>query len=127
MLGDHGCTKIEKSEDDKLKAFWSRSPLAAKTWEQDTAIESSEKGTFSYQQFCPEVAYDSFGIFATSFSRYANGDDIGLAHKNAYFPKFPGKRRQPAGNMRENREVPQLDRISHDDRNNQQAVIGQEK
>jgi len=36
ILGDYGCTKIEKSEDDRLTAFWKNHPLAPQTREQDT-------------------------------------------------------------------------------------------
>ena len=81
QLGDYGCTKIDKSVDDRLMAFWGTHPLAPQTREQSTQIDSTGEGICAYQNFCPEVAWDRFGIFATYFSPYVDEVDRGLAHE----------------------------------------------
>jgi hypothetical protein len=81
LLGDHGCTKIEKSEDERLLAFWKNSPLAPRTREQDTQVGSTEKGVCAYHNFCPEIAFDRFRIFATYFSPHMDEIDTGFAHE----------------------------------------------
>jgi hypothetical protein len=81
LLGDYGCTKIESDEDERLAAFWQDSPLAPKTLEQDTGISSAGEKVASYHNFCPEVAFDRFGIFATYFSPHIDELDTDFAHK----------------------------------------------
>jgi hypothetical protein len=81
LLGDYGCTKIDESVDERLLAFWGTHPLAPQTREQSTQIDSTGEGICAYQNFCPEVAWDRFGIFATYFSPYVDEVDRGLAHE----------------------------------------------
>jgi hypothetical protein len=81
LLGNHGCTKIEQSEDERLTAFWNNHPLAPQTGEQETSITSTGKDISAYHNFCPEVAFDRFGIFATYFSPHRDEIDTGYAHK----------------------------------------------
>ena len=87
LLGDHGCTKIDKAEDDRLEALWENHPLAPKTREQETQIDSlgyshsADTKPCAYHNFCPEVAFDRFGIFATYFSPHIDEIDTGFAHE----------------------------------------------
>jgi len=81
LLGQYGCTKLDKSEDDRLKALWVSSPLAPQTREQDTHVDSAGEKISAYNNFCPEVAFDRFGIFATYLSPHVDEIDTSLAHE----------------------------------------------
>ena len=77
--GGAGCTPIPKAQDDALMAKWQKHPLWPTTGEQATSISGGDGEKNSYDKFCPEVAYDTFGVFATSLSRHIGEIDRGLA------------------------------------------------
>ena len=79
LLGRSGCTSISTAEDDALKAKWERHPLWPSSGEQETAISGGTDGPNAYQKFCPEVAYDTFGLFATFLGRHVGEIDRDLA------------------------------------------------
>ncbi len=90
LLGDHGCTKIERAEDDRLVAFWKDSPLAPKTGEQETRVTYTETKRYSYHNFCPEVAHERFRLFATGLYSYATVEDAELARGRLAKEGVPG-------------------------------------
>jgi len=81
LLGDYGSTKIDKTEDERLLALWNNHPLAPQTREQMTSVDSFDDKISSFHNFCPEVAFDRFGIFATYLSLHNDETDTGFAHE----------------------------------------------
>lgn len=71
-------TKIPSTEDQRLLDLWSKTDLWPKVMEQETSV-SGDKHLFS--NFCPEVAFETFGLFATSLSRFADEIDRDSRHK----------------------------------------------
>ena len=80
LLGDAGSTKIPEKEDKKLLNKWKNSPLWPVTKEQATSISGYEEKHFC--NFCPEVSFEKFGLFATDMDRYADEIDKDLALSN---------------------------------------------
>ena len=83
MLGDSGVTtKIEETEDKRLQAKWNKHPCWPRTMEQEPGVLSRDGDPRSFHHFCPEVMYDTFGVFATSVSSYPDELDRDLAHES---------------------------------------------
>jgi hypothetical protein len=80
LLGDAGFTKVDPGEDKALLESWRQSDLWPATSEQATSIFKAGNKACGYSRFCPEVCYDSFGLFATDLHRYTDDLDIDLAH-----------------------------------------------
>jgi hypothetical protein len=79
LLGGAGCTAIPKAEDDALLAKWEKHPLWPATGEQTTSISGGDGENNSYANFCPEVAYDTFHLFATFLGRPVGEIDRDMA------------------------------------------------
>ncbi len=78
LLGSAGSTAIESSEDNRLFEKWEKSDLWPKTMEQETIIYGNNK---FFAKFCPEVAFEGFGYFASYLGRYSGEREHGLAHE----------------------------------------------
>lgn len=79
LLGNAGCTGIQKEVDDELKARWERHPLWPASGEQATAISGCSDSPNGYHNFCPEVTYDTFKLFATYLGKHVGEIDRDLA------------------------------------------------
>lgn len=79
LLGQAGCTAIDVAEDNALLERWKRHPLWPSVAEQATGVAGDGERIHSYHHFCPEVAFDTFGYFATFLARYTDELDSGMA------------------------------------------------
>ena len=82
LLRNAGSTRIEGEEDERLLKLWRSSDLWPRTAEQATAVSGPDGNASSFSKFCPEVAYERFGFFATYLSRYSDEIDQDFAHRN---------------------------------------------
>jgi hypothetical protein len=80
LLGEAGFTNIDPGEDKMLLEKWRQSDLWPATAEQSTSIFAAGDKPCSYSHFCPEVSFDSFGLFASNLHRYADELDTDSAH-----------------------------------------------
>jgi hypothetical protein len=94
LLGEAGSTGIDPEEDKKLLKYWEKSDLWPTTMEYATSISGSPGEPHIFSNFCPEVAFDRFGYFASFLARYADEIDSGIAHKSL------GQERAPANDWR---------------------------
>jgi len=74
-------TAIEEQADKELHDKWKKDELYPVIGEQDTMTGTNETGTTMFSNFCPEVSYQIFGLFATYLHRYADDIDRESAHK----------------------------------------------
>ncbi|MEN6319602.1 MAG: hypothetical protein ABFD82_12695 [Syntrophaceae bacterium] len=78
-------TEIESEKVKELDEFWRRSDLLPVVAEHDTGIFGDKK---QFSNFCPEISFDVFGLFAVDLSRYTDEIDKGVVYaelkKNAY-------------------------------------------
>jgi hypothetical protein len=85
LLGDAGFTKIEAAEEERLLSKWKSSEFWPRTGEQTTSVHSSGKDDvlkpFLFSNYCPEVSYEGFGLFASSMARYADELDLDFSHR----------------------------------------------
>jgi hypothetical protein len=75
-------TKMEESIKNELDSFWDKSDLIPTITEQDTSISGSDDRKTSFSNFCPEISYERFGLFASSLHRHIDDIDIEQAHKH---------------------------------------------
>jgi hypothetical protein len=76
-LGKAGLnTEIPDKDDKKLSEMWRNSPLWPTIQEQAVSISGPNNSNTHFWNFCPEVAFDRFGYFASDLDRYA--DEISL-------------------------------------------------
>lgn len=80
LLGNAGSTSIDPAKDKKLLKKWKKSELWPVTDEYATSVAGSTPKFFS--NFCPEVSFDRFGLFASYLGRYSDEIDIDTAHSN---------------------------------------------
>lgn len=94
LLGSAGImTALQQSEEKRLLKKWKNSEHWPKVNEHASAIWGP-RDSKSFSNFCPEVAFDVFGLFASELHRYADEIDIDFAHKRL------GKKGAPATDWR---------------------------
>jgi hypothetical protein len=81
LLGRAGSTQIDEAEDERLKAFWESTDLWPSTAEQCTSVSGPVPGNKAFHNFCPEVAFLRFGLFASDLLPYHDEIDSESAHK----------------------------------------------
>lgn len=93
LLGSVGITTaLQASEEIRLQEKWKKSEHWPSLSEYEPrAYGPGDKG---FSHFCPEVAYDVFGLFASELHRYADEIDINFAHRQL------GKQGAPATDWR---------------------------
>jgi hypothetical protein len=72
---------LESKTEKAVRSKWERSDLWPALGEEDTAIASINDKPSSFSNFCPEVTYQVFGLFASFLSEYADEIDRGVAEK----------------------------------------------
>src|SRR2546422_9133865 len=65
LMGEAGSTKIDPAEDEQLRERWQASDLWPATLDQATSVMGGKNGPSMFSNFCPEVAFDQFGWFAS--------------------------------------------------------------
>src|SRR5271166_50761 len=90
LLGEAGSTKIPADDDARLKALWEKSDLWPRTAEGGTSIFGTDGRTSAFSNFCPEVSYDRFHLFASGLYRHADEIDVESAHRELGRSGVPG-------------------------------------
>lgn len=81
LLGSAGITTaLQPSEEKRLLKKWKKSEHWPKVNEHASSIWGTPNNS-NFSKFCPEVAFDVFGLFASELHRYADEIDIDVAHK----------------------------------------------
>lgn len=74
-------TKIAPAEDKRLLESWSKTDVWPKVLEHETAVMGSDGHHYLFSNFCPEVSFETFRLFAVSLSRFADEIDHDQRHK----------------------------------------------
>lgn len=78
LLGDQGiATQMSRSLHDELLKRWSSHELWPATGETANAISGGERPN-SFSNFCPEVLFDTFKLFASVVIQFYDSDDRAL-------------------------------------------------
>ena len=81
LLGDTGMiTSMSPETIQELDTLWKGSPFVPAIAEHDASISSSEGRPYGFQNFCPEVSFDFFRLFADRLYLYTDEIDIQVAH-----------------------------------------------
>lgn len=89
LLGNAGSTAIPKAEDQRILKKWESSDLWPRTMEQATSVSGAQGNPSMFSSFCPEVAFERFGYFASSLGRYGDEIDSGFAHERLHAENAP--------------------------------------
>jgi len=90
LLGDAGITtKIETEKIKELDELWNKSYLLPIITEHDTSIIGFDDKKSDFSNFCPEVSFDVFGLFAVSLHRYTDEFDRNIAYAQLEKETYP--------------------------------------
>jgi hypothetical protein len=78
MLQHMGYTSVSEQESQRLEKKWAGSDLRARTAEQDTSVSGSPSSK-CLTNYCPEITYESFGVFASFLSEHVDEIDRDMA------------------------------------------------
>jgi len=80
LLGSTGATKMDEKDDKKLLKKWKKSDLWPKIEEHATSMSTSDGKFRSASNYCPEVMYERFGVFAKSIASFPDAIDQAAMH-----------------------------------------------
>jgi hypothetical protein len=90
LLGNANITtKMKEEKIKELDSFWDKSDLLPALTEHDTSISGPDGRSTGFSNFCPEISYDIFGLFAVSLHRYADDIDREDAHRQLEKKAYP--------------------------------------
>lgn len=76
LLGESGITTaLARETDAALLARWKKTDLWPALAEHATSISGNDGKKSQFSNFCPEVSFDTFGLFASSLCRYTDEID----------------------------------------------------
>ena len=91
LLSSAGHTAIFPKKEKMLQKKWEKSDLWPMIGEQATSVSGAPSGKKSFSNYCPEVSYDRFGLFASELCPYH--DEIDHDHGI----EFGAQERMPSG------------------------------
>lgn len=80
LLKRMGHTTLSEAEENRLQKKWAQSDLLPKIAEYDTSI-SGGPSSKCLSKYCPEVAYESYGFFASLLCEHGDEIDRDLAYR----------------------------------------------
>lgn len=81
LLADAGVAGgFREAEDELLYQKWKESELLPSAAEEETSVAGKDGEAAILSNFCPEVSFEVFGLFATYLSRYSDELDRDNAH-----------------------------------------------
>lgn len=102
MLGKaRAITSMSTSKVEALDAFWNESGLLPVIEEEDTGISGTDGRITSLSNFCPEVAFTYFRLYASHLGRYVGEIDKDCGHRVAERENIPGDWRYEWGFLSE--------------------------
>lgn len=91
LLGEAGvATALKPEEDHRLMTAWEKSELWPRTNEHASSVMGPSDDPRHFRNFCPEVSFERFGLFAANLSRHADEVDAEVAHRRLSAAKAPG-------------------------------------
>ncbi|MCH7499011.1 MAG: hypothetical protein IH886_03240 [Nitrospinae bacterium] len=79
LLRETGATELDPEEDERLLNHWKTSDFWPRLSEQASSVWGRE-GNKHISNFCPEVSFLRFNLFASHLYRYSDEIDLGVAH-----------------------------------------------
>ncbi len=79
LLQETGATELDPEEEERLLNHWKTSDLWPRLGEQASSVWGGE-GNKHISNFCPEVSFLRFNLFASDLYRYSDEIDLGVAH-----------------------------------------------
>lgn len=90
LLGQAGVmTKMNLEQVKKLDKYWNKTDLLPTVREHAPSVSGSNDKKTEFSNFCPEISFDVFGLFAIFLSRYADENDRDSAHSFLSKSAFP--------------------------------------
>lgn len=82
LLGDEGAlSRLDPQMDHDIGEKWEATDVWPAAWHEHSGISASDGRGFLYRDFCPEVAEQAFGLFASTLVRYSDEVDQQSAHE----------------------------------------------